>query len=479
VVAAHFVVKLWRTLALAVVVGALGVYLYIVERPRVTDEAAGDSLINLQPKDVASVTLLYPSSPAIRVEREGDNWQLREPVAFPADDVVVERLLDQIAETKVERRIKTEKAQSFATYGLEGNGEQARISFTTSTDTKIPDVIVGRTTPVGYSAFARVEGADDIVLTPLLLHTGIKKTVLELRKKRLFEVDAQQVVAMRIDDAGRAVELERRGDEWIIKSPIESRADPEQVRDLVSALNEMEALDFFDAPPSDYVATDTSALAFRATLATGGDVGFRLGKSVESTPPGRYLERSSDRLLVKIEEAAKLRFSKDVNTLRDKRLYRCSSDDAASIRFERDDGGSFALERNGDAWTLKPAMENATVRDAAVRRAVGALVTLAGKDVAMNDAKSESDLAAFGLDVPVNEVEILKADGSSCGRAMTGIKGADSASAAYYVKRSDDGLVMTLPSYLFSRIDLRRDDLVDRKPDPAVPPSAPTAVDTP
>jgi len=473
VVAAHFVVKLWRTLVLAIVVGALGAYIYLVEQPRVADEAAGDSLLDLQPKDVASVTLRYPSSPTIRLERDGDRWQLREPVEFPADDGAVDRLLDQIAETKVERRIKTADAQSLATYGLEGDGEQARVSFTTSSGAKVPDVIVGRTTPVGYSAFARVEGADDIVLTPLLLHTGIKKTVLELRKKRLFEVDAQQVIAMRIDDAGRAVDLERRGDEWIIKSPIESRADPEQARDLVAALNEIEAVDFPDARPADTGATGTNALAFSATLATGGDVGFRLGQPVDSTPPGRYLERSGDGLLVTVEESTKVRFSKDVNALRDKRLYRCNADDVASVRFERADGGSFALERNGDGWSLAPSTENAAVRDAAVRRAVGALVTLAGKDVAMEKATGESDLAAFGLDTPVTEVEILKADGSSCGRALTGVKGADSSTPAYYVKRSDDGLVMTLPSYLYSRIDLRRDDLVDKKPDPNAPASPP------
>jgi hypothetical protein len=478
VVAAHFVVKLWRTLALAIVVGALGAYIYLVEQPRVADEAAGDVLLEFQPKDVASVTLRYPSSPAIRLERDGDHWQLREPVAFPADDGVVDRLLDQIAETEVERRIKTAEAQALATYGLDGDGEQARVSFTSSTGAKIPDVIVGRTTPVGYSAFARVDGADDIVLTPLLLHTGVKKTVLELRKKRLFEVDAQQVIAMRIDDAGRAVDLERRGDEWIIKSPIESRADPEQARDLVAGLNEIEATDFPEPRPADIIAADEGALVFRATLATGDDVGFRLGRSVESTPPGRYLERSGDALLVTVEEATKVRFSKDVNTLRDKRLYRCGADDVASVRFERADGGSFALERNGDGWSLTPPTERATVRDAAVRRAVGALVTLAGKDVAMDNAASESDLAAFGLDVPVTEVEILRADGSSCGRALAGVKDADSPSPAYYVKRNDDGLVMTLPSYLYSRIDIRRDDLVDKKPDPKAPVSPPAESET-
>jgi hypothetical protein len=69
-------------------------------------------------------------------------------------------------------------------------------------------------------------------------------------------------------------------------------------------------------------------------------------------------------------------------------------------------------------------------------------------------------LAVFGLNSPAVEVEVLRKDGSSCGRALAASVGAESPTPAYYVKREDDGLVTTLPSYLFSRLDVRREDLI-------------------
>ena len=465
-VAANVVVKVWRTLALAAIVAALGTYIYVVERPRVADEQAGDFLLDLKPKEVTSITLRYPSTAPIRLERDGDGWRLREPLDFPADSGIVERLLDQIAETKVERRIKTSGAEPLATYGLDGDGQQARISLATSAAAKLPDLVVGRTTPVGYSAFVRLEGSDEIVVTPLIFHTGIKKTVLELRKKRLFEIDPTRVIAMRVGDGAGGIQMERRGDDWEIKAPIETRADAEQARALISSLNEIEALEFFDSPrPSDDVI-GSGGLHVRATLAGGDEIGFRLGKPVDSDPSGHYLVRDSDGLVVKVEPATAVKFPKDVNTLRDKRLFSCEANDLADVRFERADGQSFALSQSGGQWTVTPAPADGTLRDNVVRRTVSGLLGLAGADVAAEDT-APSDLAAFGLDSPVVDVDLLRRDGSSCGRALAGIRGPSSETPAYYVKRATNGLVMTLPSYLFSRIDVRRDDLIEIKPAPA------------
>jgi hypothetical protein len=229
-------------------------------------------------------------------------------------------------------------------------------------------------------------------------------------------------------------------------------------------------MDFFDSihPGEDADVVGSGGLRFTATLAEAGDVGFRLGRHIEGSPPGYYLIRDSDGLVAKVEEAIQVRFAKDVNALRDKRLYSCEADDVGEIRFERSDGGSFAMSEKDGKWTVAPIQGTGAVRDNIVRRTINGLVTLAGQDVATDNA-APGDLAAFGLDVPVVEAEILKRDGTSCGRAQAGIKDPKSETPAYYVKRADGGLVMTLPSYLYSRIDVRRDDLVETKQPAAAP----------
>jgi hypothetical protein len=462
-VAAQLAVKFWRTWLFAALAMGLGTYIYLVERPRLADESGPDLLLKVDVPQVTTLNLHYPDEPEIELGRDGDKWRLRRPIDFPADGPAVESLLEQIAETKAERRIKVADAEPLATYGLDGDGKRARVSITLKGEDKLPDLIVGQTTPVGYSAFARVDGRDEIVVVPLLLHTGVKKSVFDLRDKQLFDVDPANVTAMEIGVGERAVRMERRGDAWMIVSPQQVSADPDQARALVSSLNAIEALEFYDAPIAGGDGTDSPLAAFRATVGDGQVVGFRLGHAIEGAAPGYYLRRDGDGLVAKVDPSAKIQFDKDRSALRDKRLFTCTDHEIAEVKFERADGAGFVLKKTGNDWNVSPPPENGSVRQSVAQRTVVGLAVLAGNEVASENAETTAQLATFGLDSPAVEVEAFRHDGSSCGQASAATIGADSPNPAYYVKRRDSGLVTTLPSYLFSRLDVRRDDLIAAK----------------
>ena len=452
--------KFWRTWLVAALALGLGAYIYVVERPRLADESGPDLVLKLDVPQVTALKLHYPDEPEIELARDGDKWRLRQPIDFPADGPAVESLLQQIADTKAERRIKLTEAEPLATYGLDGDGKRARVSVTLKGDDKVPDLIVGQTTPVGYSAFARVEGRDEILVVPLLLHTGVKKSVFDLRNKQLFDIDPANVTAMEIGVGERTVRMERRGDAWVIVSPQQIPADPDQARALVSSLNAIQALEFYDTPTAGGDGTDAPVAAFRATVGDGQVVGFRLGRAIEGAAPGYYLRRDGDGLVAKVDQSAKIQFDKDRSALRDKRLFTCTDREIAEVRFERADGAGFVLKKTGDDWSISPPPEDGSVRQSVAQRTVVGLAVLAGNEVASENAETTTQLAAFGLDSPAVEVEVLRQDGSSCGQASAATIGADSPNPAYYVKRSDSGLVTTLPSYLFSRLDVRRNDLI-------------------
>jgi hypothetical protein len=461
-VAPHFTVSFWRTGLLAIVAAALGAYIYWIERPRIADESAPDYLLKFDVSEIAAATLRYPDDEEIELVRNDAGWSIRRPLEFRADSTTVERLLAQVAETTTERHIKIADAEPLATYGLEGNGTQARLSLRKRDGEALPDIVVGRTTPVGYNAFARVEGRDEISLVPLLLHTGIRKSVFDFRDKQLFDVDTAHVTGMWIDIGSRQVRLERRGDSWEITAPVRTRADPDQALSLAAALNSLQALEFYEDPVVDGDGTDAPSLAFRVQV---GDepapVGFRLGRSVGQPGTGVYLRRDGDGLVVKVDESVHGRFGKDLSDLRDKRLFHCDADDMARVSFERADGTAFALVRASDGWTLDPPpREGESVRTNVAQRSVAGLATLAGNEVVADGAAIAERLATFGLDVPRVEVEIEARDGRSCGRAIAGAVAGGSETTAYFVRRAEDDLLMTLPSYLFSRLDLHREDLL-------------------
>jgi len=466
-------VKFWRTWLFALLALGLGAYIYLVERPHMAHESGPDLVLDVSVPEVSTLTLHYPDGPEIEVARDGDQWRIRRPIDFAADGMAVEALLRQIAETKAERRIKAEDAEPLATYGLDADGKRARVSISLRDGTKLPDLIVGDPTPVGYGAFVRVDGRDEIIVAPLLLHTGVKKTVLDLRDKQMFDVDPTQVIAMAVGVGARAVQIERRGDEWMLVSPIETGADPDQARALISSLNAVRALEFYDSPVEGGDGTDAPTNTFRATLGEGRQVGFRLGRAIEGASPGYYLRRDSDGQVVKVDQSVEVQFDKDRSALRDKRLFRCSEQEISEVRFERADGAGFALKRSGDDWSVSPPPENGTVRQTIAHRTVVGLATLAGNEVASENATTKDQLGAFALDSPAVVVEAVRQDGSSCGRALASVVGPDSPTPAHYVTREDSGLVTTLPGYLYSRLDVRRDDLIAAKAEPPASVPAP------
>jgi hypothetical protein len=452
-----------KTLLFAVIAIVFGAYIYLVERPRMAAEGEEDRLVELDVESVRSLRLSYPDGDPIAVERDGEDWRMTEPMRTAADGQAIVRLLEQIADAKAERRIAGEEAQELSTYGLDGDGERARVSIELEGGTALDDIIVGGTTPVGYNAFARVEGSSDIVVTPLIFHTGVKKSVFEMRDKQLFDFDEGAVTAIDIESPDGHTRLQRDGDGWRLLEPLEDHADGNQVKTLLSSLTNLQALAFFEADEHDAADIGLTPPRLEVTLELDGDdaPGFRLGEKTSDGPAGNYFERLPDGQRAKVPDWVATRFGQDTNALRDKHLFDCDPNEIARMAFERDDGHSFALvEADDGGWSIEPPADG-TIKRGVVTRRRTALATLAGTAIVADDVEGPEGLAAYGLDRPVLEVELGLRDGTLCGSAAAGITGADSDAPAYYVKRSNDDTVMSIAQHLFSRLDALPEDFLE------------------
>jgi hypothetical protein len=416
-----------RTLIFAVIAIALGLYIYTVERPMMQAEGEKDRLLELDAGAVKRLRLSYPDSDTIVVEHDDDGWRMIEPMATGADDGAVSRLIEQIAGATAERRIAGEEAHDLDTYGLAGDGERARISITLDDGSDLADIVVGRTTPVGYSAFARVEGSDDVVVTPLIFHTGVKKTVFELRDKRLFDFADDAVTRLEIESPDGRLLLSRDGERWRLEEPLEDRADANQVKTLISSLTNLQALAFYEAEDVAGADAGLDTPGVEVTLEFDGHepLGFRLGRKIAEAPVGYYMERRPDGQLAKVPEWVGTRFGVEPAALRDKHLFDCSANDVARMRFERSDGDSFDLVLGEeDAWTMDPARDGKIKRGVVTRRRNG-LATLAGTDIVAENLSDAGALAQYGLAPPAVTVELQYADGTVCGKALAGAVGED------------------------------------------------------
>ena len=449
--------SLWRTLLFALIAAGLGAYIWLVEQPRIKDEAEPERLMTFDPQKVASVSLSYPEATSIQAIKEDGDWRLSAPLAADADDGAVANLLEQIAKTEVQRRILGNEAEPLATYGLEGDGAQARVTLMLDNDEKLPDIVVGRTTPVGYDAFARVEGRDEVLVVPLLLHSGVKKDVFALREKTLFAVAVDDALKVTLNHLSRneTIVAEREGDRWKLTVPIEDLADEEQIESLVGSLGQLTAVAYYDGDEVDRETFGLTApsLVVDVELGDGKSAGFALGAKTNDAPPGYYIERSGDGQVAKVPEWVEARFGKRVDDLRDKHMFSCDHESITRVSFERRDGASFVLEREGDSeWRMKPD-PGRPLREDLVKRTITGLATLAGKEVAA-DIGDGGDLSLYGLDPPEVVIEVSGADGVPCGRALAGVTGDETETPAYHIKRATGSLVMTVPAYLYSRTNM-------------------------
>jgi hypothetical protein len=255
--------------------------------------------------------------------------------------------------------------------------------------------------------------------------------------------------------------LVREGDRWRITAPVATAADADQARTLLRSLNEMTALAFYDGAEVDRAkfGLDAPSLEVQAEFGDKGTAGFRLGTKTPDSPPGYYFERTGDGQVAKIPEWVRNRFDQNLNALRDKRLFDCEATDVAKVRYERSDGQSFDLIKKDGRWTMDPAPER-PLKDAFVERTVSSLATLAGKEIVTDDGATPEKLVPYGLDAPVAEVTISRADGSSCGSAMAATTGSGD-DATYYLKRGDAGTVMSVPAYLYARIEMKPEDFLE------------------
>ena len=462
-----------RIVALALLAAGLGAYIWLVERPRMTQEGAPDLLIRFDVEDAARLALTYTDTADVVLERAADrSWRIVEPVETGADQTTVERLLTQIAEATAERRIDAEEAEDAATYGLQGDGQRARISIRLADGTDLPDILVGRTTPVGYMAFARVEGSDDVIVTPLIFHTGVKKTLLELRDKTLLDFDATAAISLTVTAGPTVLELVRDDNTWRITRPFEARADSGSVRSLLSDLASLQALDFYDETRARDVGIDAEAPLALIRLADGNEIGVRVGPPAPGAPPGVYVERLPDGLVAKAPEWFPARVTADGTGLRDRRLFVCEPEEVGRIRFEHRDGPSFSLVadtvgedgENGRSWRIDPPADRAVRQSVAARRSA-ALASLSGEAIVMLDAGGAA-LRELGLESPAIVIEIERPDASSCGRVHGGRveDGSGSGEARYYLQRVEDGAVLSVPQYLFSRLDAYPEEFLVAEP---------------
>ena len=411
-------------LVLAVLGGA--VY-YTMENPPVDDEAK-PALVDVEEDDIVEVTVIKPGQDPITVVRgDDDKWQFGGGLDVPADDSAIGLMITNLASMDADRVVE-EQIADWTPYGLVGDGELAvNVKFKEGEPKKL---VFGRQSPTGSNVFARIEGDPRLYTAFNYVKSTFDKTVFDWRDKDLLQVDEGSVSRVKLDLAGRSLELGKGGDgDWQILEPGPMRGDNFSVGDLARAIQDAQMTSVvsdsdeapegaFDRPYATAEVVDQKG-AHTLTIGKVGDLYY----AKSSDQPGVY----------EISSTTAESLDKDIDDLRNKKLFDFGF--AAISRIQVKAAGKAAtIAKQDDKWVLASDGD----RELDSEKVQTLIDSLRNLTAIAFPSESASDHGSYGLSSPAIEAEVQE---SEEGKQPEKVVVSDPAQTRVYAARVGEGTV--------------------------------------
>lgn len=271
-------------LAFAVGLAAF-VLLWEKDQPGTTERLAlaGKLISNLDPEKVDKLTLKRRDGIVVAARQKDDRWRLEQPLDEPADSLLVQGIVRDLAEAPVLAR--------FAPSDVKGGDTATGLGADAAVATMVVDgreivVRIGSQDIGAGRRYAHVGTASELVLIDDTVARAIEKPVEQLRDHTLFQAATIDVQRFSIEHAhGPVLSFERRnGEAWWITAPIEDAADNSTVSALLSKLLSLRADVFLSTPPSALPGKEDPWLSIKFDDAQGSSRGtLTVGDAVAGT----------------------------------------------------------------------------------------------------------------------------------------------------------------------------------------------------
>lgn len=438
-----------NTALLAVAVALLGAYLYWVERPAVQEEAETKPLLDFDPLTVDRLVLTTRDGP-VDVHRAGEDWRIVNPLDTRAEGRTITTLIETAAEAE-DKRTLADPASDLAPFGLDAPDAILELF---SGETQVARLSIGRGTPIGFQAY--VQRGDDpaVHLTGGTVRAALLKNLTDLREKTVLRFDEGAVDAIVIERGGETpTRLERTPEGWLLVAPEEAPVAEPEVRNLLSALRALRAVEFLPDQQAQSPANGLDPPSLLLTIEAGGTATrLHLGNEIDrgdKSLVAAAVEGRDEVYLVGTHVPASL--GKSADDLRDKRIVGAAADSVASIRIRIGTDEGFDLVRTADGWDL-PAQPDTDPLLA--QRLADDILGLTGDRVVRDPGEREAALHAE----PSGRIELFDAENATLRTIVPRAVGEDPPRG--YAEVLDEEILYGLAPTTLARILKRAPELV-------------------
>ena len=437
------------TYLLLAVVAVLAGYVYLAEYrgsdEREAQEASKKKLFSTPLNDVESLSLTFPDHRISARKIDETHWELIEPQGIDADSDEWNSLVASLGQ--IEKGSSVSTNPELAQYGLD---KPAVTVLAKLKDGKTVGVLFGSENPKKSDTYTKLSEAPEVFLSPASAGKSFQKSLTELRNKKILEIAPEDIDSVRIENGKSVLEFQKTGADWRVKTPMDLKADGEEITGFLGIIQSARAAEFAKADVSA-ASAGLSPPSVKVTLHDAKAKADRVLSLGSSPAKDQYYAQDSSRPAIMI-------IGKDVADKARRPLIDWR--DRAIAHFDRGVVDELEIVRGAEKIAVKkqgPEWKFADGRKAQADKIMQLLIAVEFER-AQEIVDAPGNLSKYGLDKPQIEVKMRQS-----GKDVLGLKfGADVRTPpGAYLMVAGNPAVMTVAEDFLAKFSLKIDDLVE------------------
>jgi hypothetical protein len=410
----------WPTAILVAILLSLAGYLYLIELPEERTKSVSDAqekrLLFVTEQEITGLTVRTGGTDVTMVKNDRGSWTITSPIKSDADGREIGSTLRALVLGKVTRVID-DQASTLEPFGL----DKPAAVYSLRSGERTDQLSIGDSGPLSNTLYALRSSDKKVLLTDLAPKDVLNKTLQTFRRKDVVRFDQNKLERVRLVTPKSEILLERAGParKWMIRFPLETRADQIEVRALLLKLDDFKARGFIDpGAEHDQLRKKLTEPAARLTIEETGGVeqSVRLFQ-LDAVSGEAYALTSADGPILRVMPEAIEDFSKDLFALLDKRLLGVERDEIGFLKVKARDEEYTLINQTG-SWVLEAA-PSVALDQQKIDLFVSRVVDLPAE---LRVIKAGVPLAPYGLHPPTVEFIAIGKDGKERGRLSLGTK---------------------------------------------------------
>lgn len=319
-------------IALVLVAGGLGAYIYFVESKKSpgAEPAAGPKVFTVKPDAIDEITVKSAAGDRTTLKKIGGAWQITRPVAAAADEAEVSGIVSGLTSADITRTVD-EQPTDLQQYGL---AEPRLVIDFTAGGARPQQLQVGDKAAASGDLYARLPGQKKVFLISGSYDAAFNRGTFDLRQKTILAFDREKVDRVTVKSKDAEVELTRAGGEWKLDRPLQAPADYGAVEGMLGRLQTAQMKSIAAQEAGDLAAYGLDEPGVSVVVGMGSSQAtLVLGKTTDA---GAVYARDLSRPLIFTVDAALLQdIRKPADDLRRKDVFEFRAFSATAVTVTR------------------------------------------------------------------------------------------------------------------------------------------------